>query len=68
MRCRWGASTPDYVTYHDREWGRVVRGERLLYERFGFTVAGVRRAYYTKPVEDALVLWRDDLPRADRGS
>src|SRR5205085_8320366 len=41
---------------------------RLLYERFGFTVAGVRQAYYTKPVEDALVLWRDDLPRADRGS
>jgi hypothetical protein len=22
-------------------------------------VAGVRRAYYTNPVEDALVLWRD---------
>ena len=34
---------------------------RLLYERFGFSVAGVRRAYYTKPVEDALVLWREDL-------
>ena len=34
---------------------------RLLYERFGFAVAGVRRAYYTKPVEDALVLWREGL-------
>ena len=34
---------------------------RLLYERFGFSVAGVRRAYYTKPVEDALVLWREGL-------
>jgi ribosomal-protein-alanine N-acetyltransferase len=34
---------------------------RLLYERFGFSVAGVRRAYYTKPVEDALVLWRERL-------
>jgi ribosomal-protein-alanine N-acetyltransferase len=34
---------------------------RLLYERFGFSVAGVRRAYYTKPIEDALVLWREDL-------
>ena len=32
-----------------------------LYERFGFTVAGVRRGYYTQPVEDALVLWREDL-------
>jgi ribosomal-protein-alanine N-acetyltransferase len=34
---------------------------RLLYERFGFSVAGIRRAYYTKPVEDALVLWREGL-------
>jgi ribosomal-protein-alanine N-acetyltransferase len=34
---------------------------RLLYERFGFTVAGVRRDYYTKPVEDALILWRENL-------
>ena len=34
---------------------------RLLYERFGFAVAGVRRAYYTRPVEDALVLWRERL-------
>ena len=34
---------------------------RQLYERFGFTVAGVRRAYYTRPVEDALVLWREGL-------
>jgi ribosomal-protein-alanine N-acetyltransferase len=32
---------------------------RLLYERFGFTVSGIRRGYYTKPVEDALVLWRE---------
>jgi len=38
---------------------------RLLYERFGFSVAGVRRGYYTKPVEDALVLWREDLARTD---
>jgi ribosomal protein S18 acetylase RimI-like enzyme len=34
-----------------------------LYERFGFSVAGTRRAYYTKPVEDAIVLWRDGLDR-----
>jgi len=35
---------------------------RRLYERFGFTVAGVRRGYYRQPDEDALVLWRDGLP------
>jgi ribosomal-protein-alanine N-acetyltransferase len=34
---------------------------RALYERFGFAVAGVRHDYYSKPVEDALVLWRDHL-------
>ena len=34
---------------------------RRLYERFGFSVAGVRRAYYTNPVEDAIVLWRERL-------
>jgi len=34
---------------------------RRLYERLGFSVAGVRRAYYTSPVEDALVLWRENL-------
>jgi len=34
---------------------------RFLYERFGFTVAGIRRGYYSRPVEDALVLWREDL-------
>jgi len=33
-----------------------------LYERFGFTVEGVRRRYYTNPVEDALVLWKEGLP------
>lgn len=33
---------------------------RRLYERLGFFVAGVRRNYYTSPVEDALVLWRDE--------
>jgi ribosomal-protein-alanine N-acetyltransferase len=32
-----------------------------LYERFGFTLAGVRQAYYSQPVEDALVLWREEL-------
>jgi len=34
---------------------------RHLYERLGFSTAGVRRAYYSNPVEDALVLWREDL-------
>ena len=35
-------------------------GARRLYERLGFYMAGTRRNYYTNPVEDALILWRDD--------
>ncbi|HEY6594274.1 MAG TPA: DNA-3-methyladenine glycosylase I [Asanoa sp.] len=31
-RCRWGSS-PDYLTYHDTEWGRPLRGDDVLYER-----------------------------------
>jgi ribosomal-protein-alanine N-acetyltransferase len=34
-------------------------GARRLYDRLGFYVAGTRRNYYSNPVEDALVLWRD---------
>ncbi|MBM3819242.1 MAG: ribosomal-protein-alanine N-acetyltransferase [Acidimicrobiia bacterium] len=34
-------------------------GARRLYERLGFYVAGTRRNYYSNPVEDALILWRD---------
>ena len=33
---------------------------RRLYGRLGFYVAGTRRNYYTSPVEDALILWRDE--------
>ena len=34
---------------------------QALYESLGFTVAGVRRNYYTSPEEDALVLTRSTL-------
>ncbi|WP_394430725.1 DNA-3-methyladenine glycosylase I [Streptomyces sp. SGAir0957] len=33
LRCPWGLSTPDYVTYHDEEWGRPVHGDDALFER-----------------------------------
>ncbi len=32
-RCAWGASTPEYVAYHDEEWGRPLHGESALFER-----------------------------------
>jgi len=39
---------------------RSNEGARRLYERLGFYVAGTRPNYYTNPVEDALILWRDE--------
>ncbi|MFE3993282.1 DNA-3-methyladenine glycosylase I [Streptomyces goshikiensis] len=33
LRCPWALSTPDYVAYHDTEWGRPVHGDDALYER-----------------------------------
>ena len=35
-----------------------------LYGRLGFSVGGVRPGYYTNPIEDALILWREDLARS----
>jgi DNA-3-methyladenine glycosylase I len=32
-RCAWAGSSPEYLRYHDEEWGRPVHGERALYER-----------------------------------
>ncbi|KUO04405.1 DNA-3-methyladenine glycosylase I [Streptomyces caeruleatus] len=33
LRCPWALSTPDYVAYHDEEWGRPVHGGDALFER-----------------------------------
>jgi DNA-3-methyladenine glycosylase I len=32
-RCGWGASTPDYLRYHDTEWGRPVVDRQVLFEK-----------------------------------
>jgi DNA-3-methyladenine glycosylase I len=32
-RCPWAVGSPEYVTYHDEEWGRPLRGEAALFER-----------------------------------
>jgi len=37
---------------------RSNEAARTLYERAGFTLAGVRTSYYTHPIEDALILSR----------
>lgn len=32
-RCPWGQSAPEYVAYHDDEWGRPLHGDNELFER-----------------------------------
>jgi DNA-3-methyladenine glycosylase I len=32
-RCWWGMSAPDYIEYHDAEWGRPVSDDRTLFEK-----------------------------------
>ena len=32
-RCRWCAATPEYVAYHDTEWGFPVVDDRRLFEK-----------------------------------
>jgi len=32
-RCPWGESSPDYVAYHDDEWGRPITDDRGIFER-----------------------------------
>lgn len=32
-RCPWGTSAPEYVAYHDIEWGRPLHGDDQLFER-----------------------------------
>jgi DNA-3-methyladenine glycosylase I len=32
-RCSWGTGTPDYLRYHDEEWGKPVHDADALYER-----------------------------------
>jgi DNA-3-methyladenine glycosylase I len=32
-RCPWALSSPDYLAYHDQEWGRPVRDDAGIFER-----------------------------------
>lgn len=32
-RCRWSGATPEYLSYHDTEWGFPVRDDRRLFEK-----------------------------------
>jgi DNA-3-methyladenine glycosylase I len=32
-RCRWCTSTPEYIAYHDDEWGRPIVDDTRIYEK-----------------------------------
>jgi DNA-3-methyladenine glycosylase I len=32
-RCAWAGTLPEYIAYHDDEWGRQLHGESALFER-----------------------------------
>jgi [ribosomal protein S18]-alanine N-acetyltransferase len=60
--------------FHARSAGGRERGYTLevrtsndeairLYERLGFEALGIRRGYYLDNHEDALIMWREILPR-----
>ena len=33
LRCRWCLGAPDYVAYHDEEWGQPVVSDQRLFEK-----------------------------------
>lgn len=33
LRCPWAMSSPEYLGYHDTEWGRPVRTDQGIFER-----------------------------------
>ncbi len=33
IRCAWPGNLPDYLAYHDAEWGRPVADDRRLFEK-----------------------------------
>lgn len=33
IRCGWASSAPEYIRYHDEEWGRPLHGDAPLFER-----------------------------------
>jgi DNA-3-methyladenine glycosylase I len=33
LRCPWALSAPDYLGYHDDEWGTPLHGDDAIFER-----------------------------------
>jgi [ribosomal protein S18]-alanine N-acetyltransferase len=58
------AAIAEGATRATLEVRRSNHAARALYQGLGFRVRGVRRDYYTDPVEDGLILWREPAQSA----
>ena len=61
LRCPWALSAPEYLDYHDHEWGRPVRTVQGLYERLTL------EAFQSGPVLDHHPAQAGELPQAFAG-
>ncbi len=76
-RCDWGAAKPDYVAYHDTEWGYPVDDDHRLFEKLcleGFQSGlswytilqrreGFRRAFHDFDYALVAAMGPDDVAR-----
>lgn len=76
-RCPWAQSTPDYIAYHDTEWGVPVRDDRKMFEMLVLETAqaglswltvlrkrqGYRRAFHDFDVQRVAAMTDADVER-----
>jgi len=77
VRCAWVGTDPEYLRYHDEEWGRPLHGDRALFEKIcleGFQAGlswitilrrrpGFREAFEGFEPEAVAALGADDVER-----
>ncbi|HEX3197814.1 MAG TPA: DNA-3-methyladenine glycosylase I [Propionibacteriaceae bacterium] len=61
LRCPWALSAPEYIAYHDNEWGRPVSTVQGLYERMTLEAFQSGLSWIT------ILRKRDNLRRAFAG-
>jgi len=60
-RCSWATSAPEYLAYHDDEWGTVLHGDNALFERMSL------EAFQSGLSWLIILRKREDFRRAFRG-
>ena len=60
-RCRWSGAAPEYIDYHDREWGFPVADDRRLFEKISLEALQSGLSWRT------ILAKRDNFRRAFEG-